>query len=241
MYARRNFYLLFLFFGFSFFTKAQIVVTTPYEFAYGVSGGTTFSTVSFSPRVLQNKLTGLTLGFTGRMTMGEHVGLQVELNYAQQGWSEKFEPEDTGQENEGSSVAVSNYRYSRTMNYFQLPFYTHVQFGGDNVKGFINAGPQIGFLISESTNENLNGAQPGRVNIQHDIAAQKKFEWGISGGAGIELRTGIGYFILEGRYLYSLGDIYNTRQEDPFSKASGQTITIKLSYLIKAARPTPPK
>ena len=225
-------FLLFLLFGFSFFTKAQIVVTTPYEFAYGVSGGTTFSSVSFSPRVLQNNLIGMTLGATGRMTMGEYVGLQVELNYAQQGWNEKFEPEVIDEENNGSSVAAVNYKYNRIMNYFQLPFYTHIQFGGDNVKGFFNIGPQIGYLISESTRENLNGAQPGRVNIQHEMAAQKKFEWGISGGVGIEIRTGIGYFTLEGRYLYSLGDIYYTRQEDPFSKASGQTTTIKLSYLI---------
>ena len=227
----RSIPLLFLLLGFSFLTKAQIVETTPYEFAYGVSGGATFSSVSFSPRVLQHNLKGMTFGITGRMTMGEHVGLQVELNYTQQGWNEKFEPEDVNEENEEAS-AVTNYKYNRTMNYFQLPFYTHVQFGSDNVKGFINAGPQIGYLISESTRENLNGAQPGRVNIQHEMAAQKKFEWGISGGAGIEVRTGIGYFTLEGRYLYSLGDIYNTRQEDPFSKASGQTITVKLSYLI---------
>ena len=228
--------LFFLLLGFSLFTKAQIVETTPYEYAYGVSRGATFSSVTFSPRVLQNNLKGMTLGFTGRMTMGEYVGLQVELNFAQQGWSEKFEPESTDEENE-VTTAATKYKYNRTMNYFQLPFYTHVQFGGDKMKGFFNAGPQIGYLIGESTRENLDGAQPGRVNIQHEMAAQKRFEWGISGGAGIEIRTSIGYFILEGRYLYSLGDIYNTRREDPFSKASGQTITVKLSYLITVAPP----
>ena len=230
MYAKRKPCILFLLLGMTFVLRSQIVNTTPYEFAYGVSGGTTFSSVSFSPRVLQNKRIGLTLGLTGRMTMGENVGLQVELNYAQQGWDEKFEPAEAT-EGAGAPSSQASYQYSRLMNYIQLPFYTHVQFGGDKVKGFINAGPQIGYLIGESTSENLNGAQPGRVNMQHDMAAQKKFEWGISGGGGLEIRTGIGYFTLEGRYLYSLGDIYNTRQEDPFSKASGQTITIKLSYL----------
>jgi len=220
-----------LFLG-TLFTKAQIVQTLPYEYAFGLSGGTTFSTVSFSPIVLQNKLMGLTFGLTGRLTMGEHVGLQVELNFTQQGWSEKFETEESTEEDEATTTVTPNYKYNRTMNYVQLPFYTHIQFGGEKVKAFINAGPQIGYLIGESTRENLNEAQPGRVTIQHGMAAQKKFEWGISVGLGVEIRSNIGYFILEGRYLYSLGDIYNTRREDPFSKASGQTIIAKLSYLI---------
>lgn len=199
--------------------RAQIVITTPYEFSYGVSAGTTFSSFTFNPKVQQATLVGLTIGLTGRLSMGENVGLQAELNFSQQGWKEDFE--DTPE-----------YKYSRRLNYLQLPLYTHIQFGGKKVKGFLNAGPQIGYMISESTDQNLNGAEPGRVNYQHTLPTEKKFEWGISGGAGIEVRTGIGYFLIEGRYLYSLGDIYSTTSSDLFAKASGQTITAKLTYLI---------
>jgi len=226
MSVKHPFLLLFL--GLSLISKAQIIETTPYEYAIGASSGATFSSITFSPRVPQNNRVGLTAGLTGRMAMGKNVGLQVELNYAQQGWDEKFILADpTGEE----APEQPNYKYNRLLNYIQLPFYTHIQFGGKNTKVFVNAGPQIGYLLSESTNENLNGAQPGRVHMQHDMAVQKKFEWGISGGLGLEMRTGIGCFSLEGRYLYSLGDIYNTRREDPFSKASGQTIIVKLTYL----------
>lgn len=211
--------------------KAQIIITTPYEFSVGVSGGTTFSSLSFSPKVTQGMLMGTTFGITGRMTMGEYVGLQVELNYVQQGWKEDFESDDESLTEEERET-LANYKYNRRLSYLQLPFYTHIQFGGKNVKGFINAGPQIGYLLSESTDQNLNGATPGKENTQHNMPVEKKFEWGISGGAGIEIRTGIGYFLMEGRYLYSLGDIYNTRREDHFTKASGQTISAKISYLI---------
>lgn len=204
--------------------KAQIIITTPYEFSVGVSGGTTFSSVSFSPKVEQTMLMGTTFGVTGRMTMGEYVGLQLEINYAQQGWNEFFEiteePENAG----------TDYKYARHLDYLQIPFYTHIRFGGKKVKGFINAGPQFGYLISESTDENL-GAQPAMVSAQHNMPVEKKFEWGISGGAGIEIRTGIGYFLLEGRYFYSFGDIYSTKVKDNFSKASSQAITAKISYL----------
>ena len=221
---RRKSYIILLLCVMAIVSKAQIVITTPYEFAVGVSGGTTFSSVAFTPRVLQSMRMGLTMGVTGRMTMGENVGLQLELNYSQQGWKERYETED--------GKPLDQYKYSRLLNYVQLPFHTRVQFGGEKVKGFVLAGPQIGYMIGESTGENLNGESPGRQNAQHGLLVQKKFEWGISGGIGIEIRTGIGYFTLDGRYLYSLGDIYNTKREDPFSKASGQTITAKIAFLI---------
>ncbi|MDR2916206.1 MAG: PorT family protein [Tannerella sp.] len=228
-------YVILLFLGIASVIKAQIIVTTPYEFSIGVSGGTTFSSIDFRPKVTQSMLMGTTFGLTGRMTMGKYVGIQVELNYAQQGWKEKFESDDQAQTEEGTTEELedlSKYKYNRRLSYIQLPFYTRVQFGKNNVKGFINAGPQIGYMISESTDENLNGETPGKINEQHSMPVEKKFEWGISGGAGIEIRTGIGYFLLEGRYLYALGDIYNTTRSDYFSKATGQTISVKISYLI---------
>ena len=199
--------------------QSQIINTTPYEFAVGLSGGTTLSSVTFNPKVTQGVLQGITFGATGRLTMGENVGLQAELNYVQQGWKETYDD-------------FPDLNYSRILNYLQLPFYTHAQFGGKSVKGFIQAGPQIGYLLGEATRENLNGEQPGRVNYQHDMPVEKRFEWGLSGGVGIEIRTGAGYFILEGRYYYAFSDIYSTRRKDNFVKASDQTVTVKLSYLI---------
>jgi hypothetical protein len=198
---------------------AQIVVTTPYEFSVGASGGTTYSSVTFNPRVSQGTLTGVTFGLTGRMTMGENTGLQLELNYVQQGWKEEYE-------------ATPEYRYSRRMDYLQLPFYTHVQFGGKRVKGFVNAGPQIGYMLSESSAESLNTEKPDGTGAQRSMPVENRLEWGISGGAGIEIRTGAGYFLLEGRYYYSFGDIYGTKRRDYFAKASSQVLLAKITYLM---------
>jgi hypothetical protein len=197
------------------------VNTFPYEYSFGVSAGTTFSSVTFNPKVPEGQLFGTTFGLTGRMTMGENVGLQLEVNFAQQGWKEDY-----------SETETPDYFYNRKISYVQIPFHVHVQFGDKNVKGFLNAGPQLGFMLSESTSDNLNGATPGRVNMQHTMPVENGFEWGLSGGPGIEIRTGIGYFLIEGRYFYSFGDIYGTKRSDNFAKASSQVMSAKLTYLM---------
>lgn len=192
------------------------------ELSIGASFGTNFSSVSFSPKVKQGMLMGFNGGATIRWNTEANLGLQAELNFSQQGWQEKYEshPEQ---------------EYKRTINYLEIPFLTHIYFGSKKVKVFVNLGPQIGYALGEKTSSNLGDDFKPEENsdtFQHDKSIDKKFEWGLCGGPGIEFRTGIGYFLLEGRYFYALGDIYNSRKEDHFSKSASQTIAVKLTYLL---------
>lgn len=193
------------------------------ELAVGVNLGTTFSSVGFQPKVNTKMRMGYTGGVTVRWNTEKNVGLQGELNFVQQGWAEAFEEQP-------------QYRYSRTLNYVELPIMTHIYFGSKRVKGFVNLGPKVGYLISESTDSNLNGAKPNITNDQHDMAVEKKFDWGICGGPGVEFRTGVGYFLLEGRYYYALGDVFGNRKTDVFSKSAGQIMSVKLTYLFSLTR-----
>jgi hypothetical protein len=197
------------------------------EWTAGVSGGANLASAGFSPKVQQGLLLGLHGGMTLRWITEKNLGLQMEFNFKQQGWNENFENSEMVENRDNL-----NYRYIRRMNYAEIPFFTHIYFGGDKTRFYFNLGPQIGFLLGESTDENLHGAEVQRVNAQHAMPAEKKFEWGLGGGPGIELRTGAGFFLLEGRFYYALSDFYNTRHEDVFSKASSQVISLKLTYLI---------
>ncbi|MDR2233637.1 MAG: PorT family protein [Tannerella sp.] len=199
------------------------------EWAFGVSGGVDFATVSFRPKVTQQSLQGYLGGVTVRYLTEKNLGIQLEINLKQQGWDERFEPEDEMPENSF---------YTRRMTYIDIPLLTHIYFGSDKFRAFLNLGPQIGFFMSENTAENLNGAFiPGKPRDQHSLPVQRKFEWGLGGGPGIEFRSGIGFFLLEGRYYYALSDFYNTLRVDPFSKASNQVISVKLTYLMPLKRP----
>lgn len=188
------------------------------ELAVGGSFGVNFSSVSFTPKVNNKMLMGYNGGLTIRWNTEKNLGLQAELNFSQQGWKETFDD--------------PRYQYNRTINYVEIPFFTHIYFGSKNFKAYLNLGPRIGYAFSEKTDENLHGANPNRENAQHTMPIEKKFDWGLCGGPGIELRTKIGYFLLEGRYSYSLGDIYKSRKEDVFSKSSSQIFSAKLTYLI---------
>lgn len=189
------------------------------ELSVGPSFGMTFSSVSFAPKVKKSLKNGFAGGVTLRWNTEKNLGLQAELNFSQQGWKELFEEQP-------------EYEYSRTINYVELPFLTHIYFGGRRIKVFFNLGPKVGYVLSESTHSNLNGAAPNRNNAQHDLAVQKKFDWGLCGGPGIELKTGIGSFLFEGRYYYALGDIFNGEKKDPFNRSANQVIGVKLTYLV---------
>lgn len=191
------------------------------ELSVGASFGVNFSSVSFSPRVKQSMLMGFNGGAVLRWNTEANMGLQTELNFTQQGWKEKYDEHP-------------EYEYSRTLNYVEIPFLTHIYFGSKRVKVFVNLGPKIGYEISESTKSNLQGItiQTTSPTEQHSMPVEKKFDWGLCGGPGLEIRTGIGYFLLEGRYYYALGDIYRSQKKDPFAKSAPQVISVKLSYLL---------
>ena len=104
---------------------------------------------------------------------------------------------------------------------------------------FINAGPQIGLFLSDEEFYGFSAdypwspnSRPNGINMQYGKKVENSLEYGIAGGLGMELKTGIGNFILEGRYFFGLSDMYGNAKADPFGRSANTTITIKATYLI---------
>ena len=152
-------------------------------------------------------------------------GAQLELNFSQRGWDEKFDHE------QGFSSEDS---YVRTLNYLEIPFLAHLAFGKDRgAQFFINLGPQIGFLLSENEKREGSWKTANRApNEQYGKRIENKFDYGIAGGGGIEVRTKAGNFLLEGRYYFGLADFYNSTKKDYFARSANSTITAKITYLF---------
>lgn len=194
------------------------------EITVGGHGGITMSRLRLEPKVPQKFLIGTTVGAAFRYIEEKYFGFQVELNYAQHGWKEFFENEP--------------HTFSRTLNYLELPFMTHIFFGNQRVRGFVNLGPQIGFYLSDAYRSNFDPLRlpqfmTSRETAQYTLQVAHKFDYGITGGAGFELRFGKHIFDLEGRYYFGLGDIFPNHKKDIFSASSIQSIYVTLTYMFR--------
>ncbi len=213
------------------------------DLSVGVNGGYILNQVGFSPKVNQGMHGGATGGFTFRYVCEKYFSticaIQAELNYASLGWKEDIvDIDDHPVINEYTGLPEE---YSRTINYFQIPVFAQLGWGREErgLKFFIQAGPQIGFCVGESTTTNFELSERNsreRVNntVEQDtMKVENKFDYGIAGGLAIEYsHPKVGHFILEGRYYYGLGNIYGDSKKDYFGKSNHSSIIIKLTYLF---------
>ena len=214
------------------------------NFSLGVNGGYVLSNVGFEPKVTQGFHGGVTGGLSMRYVCEKYFtmicSIYGEINYASIGWKE--DPlTGTDQPVINSATGVAE-RYSRTINYVQIPIMAHLAWGKEDrgFNFFLNAGPQFGIYLSESTSKNYDepniAADDGRANptiAQETMPVEKKFDYGIAVGLGAEYsHPHIGHFLLEGRYYYGLGDIYGNSKRDYFGKSNFGNIVIKATYLF---------
>ncbi len=196
-------------------------------FDIGAKGGITFSNQQFSPEVEQKTMMGFLGGICFRYSEEKLFGLLAELNIEQRGWEEDFDN--------------NSLNYKRHLTYLNLPIMTHINFGGRVFRGFINLGPSIGYMLSSSISSNFNykdvanveGFPTDRHVAQMAMEVKNKFDYGIVGGAGIELRFNKNFFLLEGRYYFGLGNIFSSAKKDYFSASRGTAIEVSLSYMFR--------
>lgn len=219
------------------------------DFSVGANGGYVLSSVGFTPDIPQKQHGGITGGFSYRYVCEKYFkticSIYGEVNYSQVGWKEKI------LDINNAPVIISQtgeaMAYERTINYIQLPIMAHLAWGRETrgLNFFVNAGPQFGLYLSESTKtnfdvKNMPATDNDRVNnimAQDTMAVEKKFDYGIALGLGAEYSIPkVGHFLLEARYYYGLGNIYGSSKKDYFGKSSFGQIVIKLGYLFDITR-----
>jgi len=197
------------------------------EWNVGVGFGPTFSSMSFEqPKFSTKSYQQFHGGIAIRYISEKNLGVIGELNYSKQGWK-------------GNYKDNPEYESSHSLSYIELPILTHIYFG-NKARFFINLGPKIQYFISEK--EFINSALADAIaqdlngidSPHYYRKLESKFDYGILGGIGMELRTKIGNFSLEGRYYFGLGDIYDNDQgENNFSRSANRTISARLTYYVK--------
>jgi hypothetical protein len=197
----------------------------------GGHGGVTLSNVSFYPHIKEQLLMGTQFGLSFRYAEERHVGFLVEVNFDQRGWKENFEEYN------------NQFNYYHRTNYIELPVMTHIFFGSRKVKGFINLGPQIGYMLSDKIESNFDYKNPSKITSfpsenryteQMGLDITKRFDYGITAGAGIEFVIKKRHSVmLEARYYYGLGNIFPSAKKDFFSASRGSSIAVSMGYMFR--------
>lgn len=208
-------------------TKAQ----THYEgtIAIGGKAGVTLSRVNFNPNVEQMMSPGMTAGVMFRYIEEKNFGLIAELNMTQRGWKEKYEESD--------------YSYRHSFTYVELPIMTHIFFGNERIKGFFNLGPEINVMLGDGIKSHFSYQDaatmdyfinnPRRIE-QMTMKVKNKLDYGICGGAGMELKLNPKHSVLlEGRFYYGLTDVFPNHKTDIFSSSNSMTVMVTLGYFYK--------
>ena len=225
------------------------------DLAIGGSAGYVMSNVGFVPDVPQGLLPGYTAGLSVRYTCEKYFSsicsILGEVNVTQTGWKEDIRDADNNPVYYADDIAnASPLSYERKITYVQIPFLARLGWGRERkgLQAFIQAGPQIGVYLSESTKTNimlgreLANKRASQVVAQDTMAVQNKFDYGIAAGGGIELSIPkVGHFILEGRYYYGLGNVFKNSKSDYFGKSNYGQIIIKATYLFDIVRTRNPK
>jgi hypothetical protein len=221
----KRLFIALLLLGFCRFACSQTNSFTP-EWAFGVNGGATFSKVNFNssfhiPEEMFQQYSG---GLTLRYISENHFGIQGELNYSMRGWQESVD-----------SVHID--KYTLSLAYIELPVMTHIYFNmGKRVRMVFNLGPQIGYNIGQKTLTKEVSPLSEEIPPYYDMKIDKKFDYGLRFGMGLEFRTGVGSFILDGRYYYGLSDIFNHTRADIFQASPNQVVGVNLTYLFRLTK-----
>ena len=141
------------------------------NFSIGGNAGYALSNVGFDPKVSQSLHGGITAGLSLRYVCEKYFNticsIYGEINYVSAGWKQDIR---TSSDKSVINVNGSIEKYSRTLNYLQIPVFAHLAWGReqDGFNFFVQAGPQIGILLNETTAKNYetpNLSKDGKTRI----------------------------------------------------------------------------
>ncbi len=163
---------------------------------FGVKGGLNISSVHFNSDIIDSdNITGFQIGPMIETTLPlVGVGVDAAILYSQKGWKLKDSDENL------------------KSNYLDVPVNLKWKFGLPAVKGYLAAGPYIGFRLGGD--DFLDGLL-GQVK-------EKTFAAGLNFGAGVEL---VSHLQVGVNYGLGLTDNYSISKYDVGSKNRGWSIT----------------
>lgn len=180
---------------------------------FGVRGGTTFNTISqtevigaITPDI--DYLVGFSGAVYAEVPLGQTFAFQPELAFSQKGFSIA-----QGMDFDlfGASLPVG-VRANTRFNYLEAPLLMKAKFGSEQVKGFVMAGPALGYAMNGQVRTQSSGIlefQLSDNSIDLDAINYERFEFSGVVGAGVQIDAGFGSITLDGRFQQGITELYD--------------------------------
>jgi hypothetical protein len=198
--------------------SAQTILLERPEIYIGTSHGATMSQLMFNPSVRQDMLFGYNGGISFRYITEKKLGLQIELNYSQRGWKER------------------DNLYARRLDYVELPFLAHISSKGERVSAFFTIGPKASFLLNEKVLFDNTAGTDNADNMRFNNQVANYFDYGVTGGAGIQFTAGKQLFSLEARANYSLIGIFPNDKRYLYSFSNNTNLALSLAWMMRVSK-----
>lgn len=193
----------------------------------GIKQGATFSQVLFSDLDLtfntkfqQELQVGNFTGIAFKYFNQKHVGLQVELNFTQKGWTQ---------------VLASGEKFKSTLNYLQVPIMTHISIGNGKLKPFLIGGLFFSYLNAANENTVLE-SETDKVLFHYTTGDDHRLEFGLGGGGGLSLETKIGTFQGSVKFMQSLANIIDEKATTDPTFSKNQSVEVAVGYFYTISK-----
>ncbi len=206
----------------------------------GIIGGVNFSTVSLDPEqnIDINTGTGFSAGGMFVYNFNERFSLQVEPTYMRR--NVDFTATDVGE----SPFTNVTLEATQKATYIDVPVLMRVSFGEADVKPYLLAGPDIGFLSSSKQKFNKVIADGEDITnmftsseLEEDVKDEtRSIDLCMNFGGGVSVPVGNNHLFLEAQYSLGLINIDDTQpepgQEDATIKSRGIQIKGGITFPI---------
>ena len=141
---------------------------------------------------------GVNIGLSGQYDFNDWLAVRAELGFQQRGYTMR----------RSEAYATENNLKYRD-NYLVLPVMGSFSFGGNTLRGFLNAGVYGGYWINSWCKGSYQDAGEDSEPVNQKVTLYKKlyqrFDFGYAGGVGLEWRIDRHWAAqLEARYWYSV-------------------------------------
>jgi len=162
----------------------------------GLKGGYNTSTANIYHQIFTYTAdigfnSGYQVGVVMMNFLRPHYGIQMELNYTQKGYVQRF---DTGEPD-----------FVTDFDFVELPFLVNVYSGKNELHFFANAGCFFEYLITAKTSGNITDTDEEDFH-PFDPNRDPRIGYGFRGGVGGFYEFNFGTLMLEGSFSYSLSN-----------------------------------